>query len=189
MNKTLFLLRHCSTRDSELGINGSQTDTPLSEKGARDAKSLISTLSKYNYDLIIVSPLKRTRQSIQPYLDTLKIQPSIIIEPLSIERSLGDLTNTIQGDGKIPESMAASGKTKTEWVPPGGESTVDVFKRAQLVLEKIKSLSEKNILICGHQNFLRCLELALLEKEIDDENFYSDSPSRLEPGEIRKYII
>lgn len=189
MIKIVYLLRHCSTRDTELGINGSRTDTPLSEKGLTEARSLIPIIAKFNYDLIIVSPLSRTKQTVKPYLDTFKKPPKITIEPLTIERDLGSLTNTVQGDGKIPENMTASGKTKTEWTPPNGESTVDVYKRAQQFFAKIKSYSENNILICGHQNFLRCLELTIIKKKINDDNFYSDNPARLKPGEIRRYTF
>lgn len=185
--KTIYILRHCSTADSEKGINGSQTDTPLSDLGLLQAKQSISKISQYNYDLIFISPLQRTKQTIEPYLDTLKVQPEIIIEPLTIERDLGVLTNTITGDGKVPASMAASGKTKVEWIPEGGESTVMVYKRAKEFLEKLKSRNEQNILVCSHQNFLRCLELILTDQPIDDEHFYNENPPRLEPGEIRKY--
>lgn len=186
--KTTYLLRHCSTRDSELNINGSQTDTPLSEKGLVEAQSLVPVISKSHYDVIIVSPLQRTLQTIQPYLATRKTPPKIITEPLTIERGLGSLTNTVIGDGKVPASISSSGKSKTEWTPPGGgESFVDVYKRAERVFEKIKNMHENSILICGHQGFLRCLELVILKKEINDANFYS--APRMETGEIREYII
>lgn len=187
--KRLYLLRHCSTTGSENGINGSRTDTLLSEKGLAAALELVEKLSVRNYDLIIVSPLQRTSQTIQPYLEALEVRPPIVIEDLTIERDLGELTNTRVGDGKVAASREASGKSKTEWVPPGGESCVQVYGRAQKFLEKIRGRSEKNILICGHQNFLRCFELAILGQSIDDEHFYSESPSRLELGEVREYAI
>jgi broad specificity phosphatase PhoE len=111
------------------------------------------------------------------------------VEPLTIERNLGSLTNTIQGDGKITTSITTSGKSKVEWVPPEGESTIQVYQRALVFLNKIKQRSEKNILICGHQNFLRCLELAIRDGPIDDEHFYSETPRRLNLGEVREYKL
>lgn len=185
--KTIFLLRHCSTKDSELHINGSQTNTPLSEKGLKQAQELISTISEFQYDVIIVSPLQRTLQTIQPYLESLDTQPEVIVEPLTIERDLGGLTNTVAGDGKIPASIRASGKDKIEWTPPGGESFTDVYKRAQIVFKKIKNLKKSSILISGHQGFLRCLELVILKKEMNEVTY--NSAPRMELGEIRKYII
>lgn len=189
MTKTLFLLRHCVTTDSEKGINGSQTDTPLSASGLQEAKELIPKLSQQNYDLIIVSSLRRTIQSVTPYLDALDRKPQVVVEPLTIERSLGSLTNTFVGDGKIAADMLASGKSKIEWAPPDGESSVQVYQRARKFLKKIEQKKEKNILICGHQNFLRCVELILRSEPIDDEHFYSELPPRLKPGEMREYTL
>lgn len=189
MIKTLYLLRHCVTADSEKGINGGQTDTPLSENGLKAATDLIPILSKNIYDLVYTSPLQRTRQTIEPYLNSLGVKPLVVVEPLTIERSLGILTNSISGDGQVPASIKASGKSKVDWRPEEGESTFDVSVRASKFLEILKTRDESNILICAHQNFLRCLELQIQNIPISDETFFSDSPPKLEPGEIRVYGI
>jgi len=189
MTKKIYLLRHCITTDSEKGINGSRTDTPLSENGLLAAKELVSQLLAYKFDLIIVSPLQRTIQTIQPYMDALDKKLPILSEPLTLERDLGIFTNTISGDGKIPVDQKASGKSKTEWQPKWGESCVQVYQRAQEFLRKIKLRPEKSILVCGHQNFLRCLELSLLNQPVDDKHFYSDTPPRLNYGEIREFQL
>lgn len=189
MAKTLYLLRHCLIPENELGINGSRTDSSLSENGWETAKKLITSLSKQNYDLIIVSPLRRTSETLQPYLDSLKQPPIVLTDPLTIERDLGEFTNTKAGNGKISADQAAQAKSWTEWQPKGGESTVEVGVRAEKFLKKIQRRKEKSILICGHQNFLRCLELIIRDAPIDDEHFYSESPPRLKSGEIRVYEL
>jgi broad specificity phosphatase PhoE len=189
MAKTIYLIRHCHTTDNELGINASRTDTALSENGLLEAERLVSQLSMYKFDLIVVSPLKRTIQTIKPFLDTLNGKPTVIVEPLTTERDLGIFTNTKIGDGKILADQAANGKSRTEWKPPGGESCAQVYLRAQQFFDKIRNRPEEHILICGHQNFLRCLELIVLEKPIDDEYFYSPNPARLKNGEIRQYKL
>lgn len=181
MTKTLYFLRHCAIPENELGINGSRTDSPLSENGTKAAKELVIPLSENNYDLIIVSPLQRTMQTIQPYLDSLKQKPTILTDPLTIERDLGEFTNTRSGDGKIPADQKAQGKSKTEWQPKGGESTVMVGIRAQQFLKELQGRTEKSVLVCGHQNFLRCLELIIFGESIDDKHFYSENPPRLKP--------
>lgn len=183
----VYLLRHCMTRDSELNINGSQTDTPLSEKGRLQALSLVPVLSKYTFDLIIVSPLQRTKQTIEPYLSTLKNSPLLQVEPLTIERDLGKLTNSVSGDGQIPTSIAASGQNPIEWTPPEGESLVDVYKRACQFYSKILTYPQSSILICSHQSFLRCLELIISHQEIN-EHTYNEIP-KMDFGELKKKII
>jgi broad specificity phosphatase PhoE len=180
----LFILRHFPTADNELGINGSQTDTPLSKSGEEQAIKSLEKLSENTYDLFIVSTLQRTLQTIQPYLDTLD-NPEIIREPLTIERDLGLLTNSRAGDGKIKKHREEQGTDRISWKPPGGESILDVYERAKIFLTKINKLEAGTILICGHQNFLRCFEMILLNRPIED--FYSSDPPRLENGEIRLY--
>ncbi len=187
--KTIYLLRHCPTKDTEAGINNARVDSPLSEKGENTAKSLVSKIGENKYDLIIVSPLQRTYQTIKPYLESLEVKPQVISEELTTERDLGKLTGTIVGDGVIPNAIEESGLSKTEWRPEEGESTADVYIRAKKFYDRLKDIPAESILICSHQNFLRCLELVLQNKEINDENFYSENPPRMEPGEIRKYSL
>jgi broad specificity phosphatase PhoE len=184
--KKLILLRHCQTVDSELHLNGSIRDAVLSKLGEENAKGLVQKLSKYQFDLIFVSTLQRTLQTITPYIESLKPKPLILVEPLTIERNLGIFTGTLENTDEIGASMKSSGVSKTSWIPPNGESTREVSKRAEQFLEMIKARSENSILICGHQNFLRCLELLLKGEPVDDKHYYSDSPARLTFGEIRK---
>jgi len=189
MTQTLYLLRHSHTADSEQGINGSRTDTPLSPGGWGLARSLVSKLAEHNYDLIIVSPLQRTRQTIEPYLQTLKDQPPVIVDPLTLERELGIFTNTVIGDGKIPADQKKWGGERTAWLPEGGESTVMVSQRARKFLEQLRQRPERSILICGHQNFLRCLELLIRNEPVDDEHYYSSDPPILDLGVLREYVL
>jgi len=184
----LYLLRHALIPENENGINGSWTDSALSEKGEAQARDLTGVLSRNTYDLFIVSPLQRTQQTIQPYLDTLG-NPEVLVDELVIERNLGDLTNTIKGDGKIEKSIRESGLNKIEWRPSSGESIVDVYGRAKTFFEKIKKqYPNKTLLICSHRNFLRCLELVVLHKSIED--FYIEEPPMpaiIKNVELREY--
>lgn len=189
MIKNIYLLRHALTSDSENAINGSQRDTSLSEKGLIQAQDLVGKLANYDFDLFVVSPLKRTLQTIKPYIDSLENKAEVVVSELTIERNLGDLSGSIAGDGKVDASIKASGKAKTDWQPQNGESTRQVYFRAQQFVEYLKNRNELNILVCGHQNFLRCLEIILANRTLNDLTFYSDSPARLDFCELRKYQI
>lgn len=182
----LYLLRHASTRDIEQGINSSWTDVPLSEKGSEQAQNLVAVLSQKDFDVFIVSPLQRTRQTIQPYLDTLE-NPNVIIDERTIERNLGEFTNTRRGDGIIEKHLKEHFRDdRVAWKPPSGESLKDVAIRAKDFLSWLYlNYKSKSILICGHQGFLRSLELLLLNMSIDD--FYSGVSPTLNVAEIRSY--
>ncbi len=179
----IYLLRHAQTRDNEHHIYGSRTDTPLSKTGKDSAINLVSVLERNKYDLIIISTLQRTLQTVQPYLDTLT-NPIVITDERTIEHDLGDLTNTIDGDGKIEESQKQQDNDKISWTPPNGESIRDVSVRAKEFLNSLcTEYSKKTILVVGHQHFLRCFELLLLNRPIDD--FYDLDPPMFENGELR----
>lgn len=185
MGKTIYLLRHCQTFESEHGINGSRVDSPLSENGQKCATELVQQLSEYKFDLIVVSPLQRTQQTVQPFIDSLQQPPKIQIEPLVTERDLGKFTNSKTNDGQISNDIRAQGVGKTNWIPEGGESTAWVGIRAKEFLEIVKNRHEESILLCSHLNFLRCLELVALEEPVDDEHYYSEKSTLLKPGELR----
>lgn len=182
----IFLLRHAPTLDNEKNINGSQTDTPLSKKGVEIAQHIVNELANNKYDVIYVSPLQRTIQTIQPYLETIE-NPNVIVSVLTIERDLGDLTNTV-GQSMIIKSQEEQGVDEIKWVPPNGESILDVKGRAEKFADVLQqNNTHQSILICSHQIFLRNLEFVLTNRPIED--FYTDHPPLLKNGELREISI
>ncbi len=186
----LYLLRHAQTLHNKEGINGSQTPSPLSEEGKKLSQDIIPILKKYQFDVVIVSPLHRTLETIKPFLDSLpdEKKPGVVVDELTIERDLGKLTGTRKGEiGKYKEQHNIT-TDPISWIPPKGESILDVRERAIRFFDLLKkNHREQSILICGHQNFLRNLELLIISRPVTD--FYSDNPPRMENGEIREYDI
>lgn len=179
----LFLLRHAESLGNKKRIAASVMDFGLSEKGKKDAKELVATLSNNSYDFFIVSPLKRTLQTVQPFLATLT-EPRVVTEPLTIERDLGVFTGT--PNGTFTKHCKKNGLDRISYRPQNGESIADVYERAKkllvLIAEKYKG---KSILMCGHEVFLHCLELLLTNEPV--ENFYLRKP--LANGEIAEFEI
>lgn len=184
----IFLLRHAQTLDNLSGINGARTNSPLTDEGKKQTKQLIPQLKKNKYDVIFVSPAHRTLETVQPYIDSLKkFKPEIISSNLIHERDLGELTGTPKGAINKYKEENNIKEDKIVWRPPKGESILDVTERAKEFLKLLKEkYSNKSVLICGHQNFLRCLELLLLKKS--PYEFYSDNPPKLKNGELRKIL-
>ena len=181
---TIFLLRHTESLSNKQGIADSGVmDTELSERGIEEAQELVAALSENNYDLFIVSPLKRAIQTIRPFLDTLK-NPRVVTEPLIIERDLGEFAGTPRGT--FTRYCEENNLDKVSFRPENGESVIDVYERAKkffnLVVEQYK---EKTILICGHQIFLRCLELVLSGEPVEKYHLIKS----LSNGEIREFEI
>lgn len=179
----IFFLRHAESLGNEKRIADSVMDTELSERGIIDAKKLVSVLSQNSYDIFIVSPLKRTLQTLGPFLITFG-NPKIIKDPLTIERDLGEFTGSPMGT--FTKYCQDNSFDMVSFRPPEGESIADVYERAKEFLLKIKkNYSDKSILICGHAIFLHCLEFLL--RGISLKDFYSFE--RLKNGEIKSYQL
>jgi broad specificity phosphatase PhoE len=177
----IILLRHVESESNKGNKADSQIDSELTEEGREKAKKLIPQLKKLKIDVIIVSPLKRTLDTIKPFLESLKSKPKIIVGKLTSERDLGKFTGSKIGD--FQEYCNKNNLDKVFQKPEGGESIFDTYKRAKKLFSSLKkNYKRKNILICGHKNFLLCLEIVITNKRI--EKYYSYPP--LKTGEIKE---
>jgi broad specificity phosphatase PhoE len=71
MNKTLYIVRHGQTDLNKQGIiQGRGKDTDLNDEGRLQARQFFAAYKHVPFDKIYVSALKRTQQSVQPFIDT-----------------------------------------------------------------------------------------------------------------------
>jgi broad specificity phosphatase PhoE len=184
----LYVLRHCIAKSNENGIAASISEKycgGLSKAGIEQAMGLVPKLKKYKFDAIIVSRLKRTIQTVRPYLDSLNNPPKIIISKLVLERDLGKLK------GKTIEELDNYKKKNStypvSWKPSRGESVLDVYNRAKKFVVYLKKNFNKNssILLVSHSVFLRCLDAFLTNKDI--MKIYSYKGPKY--GDIKEYLI
>jgi broad specificity phosphatase PhoE len=180
----LVLLRHVESISNKDHIADSQIDLGLTEEGASHSVKLIKKLQKYPFDVIVVSPLERTSETIKPFLNVLKDKPKVLVDKSTIERNLGSFSDT--DFGEFQKYCKENNLDKVFHRPPGGESISDVYKRAEKFLNYLKTkFKDKNVLVCGHKNFLLCLEILIKNKDI--ANYYAYRPFK--NGEIREYKL
>src|SRR6201989_1015864 len=68
--KTLYVVRHGQTDLNKQGIvQGRGRDTDLNEEGRKQARQFFGAYKSVAFDMIYISELKRTQQSIQPFID------------------------------------------------------------------------------------------------------------------------
>ncbi|MFH1307990.1 MAG: histidine phosphatase family protein [archaeon] len=178
----IILLRHSESISNKEDKADSQIDSGLTVKGKKDANELISKLKKLKMDLFIVSPLKRNLQTIQPFLETIN-KPKVIISELTLERNLGDFTGSEMG--AFQKYCDENKLDKVFYRPKNGESIADTYERAKKFLKSLKKYSDKKILVCGHKNFLMCLEILIKNEDIKD--YYNFIP--LKNSEIREFNV
>jgi broad specificity phosphatase PhoE len=161
----------------------SQIDSELSTEGQKHAEELSEELKTVNPNVFFVSPLTRTRQTIQPFLNTLP-NPTVVESDLLLERNLGDFTSTPMGAFQKYCDDNQFDKVTTR--PANGESLADVYIKTIQFLNDIKSrYSGKTILVCGSKNNLMCLQIAIEGRDISD---YYTFPS-FKTGELRGFEI
>jgi broad specificity phosphatase PhoE len=166
--KTLYIVRHGQTDLNKQGIvQGRGRDTDLNEEGRRQASQFYEAYKTVPFDKIYVSELKRTQQSIQPFIDL-----GIPFQKLA---GLDELAWGIhEGQPATPETKAAFLKLMRDWLDgrldekfEGGESPNEVKARQLEALEVIMSHSEeKTVLICMHGRALRLLMCILTNQPL-----------------------
>ncbi|RZA01003.1 MAG: histidine phosphatase family protein [Sphingobacteriaceae bacterium] len=170
--KTLYIVRHGQTELNRLGIvQGRGRDTDLNDEGKKQAYLFYNDYKNVPFDKIYISALRRTQQSIQPFIDL-----DIPYEKLS---GLDELAWGIyEGQPSTPATKGAFLQLLRDWMEgnldtkfEGGESPNEVKIRQQEALDVIMSHpEEKNVLICMHGRAMRlflCILMGLPLTEMD----------------------
>ena len=157
MTKTLYIVRHGQTELNRQGIvQGRGRDTDLNTTGIKQAYLFHEAYKSVPFDKIYISALKRTQQSIQPFIDQ-----GIPFEKLS---GLDELAWGIyEGQPSTPATKAAFLQIMRDWMDgkldskfENGESPNEVKARQLEALGVIMSHpEEKEVLICMHGRAMR----------------------------------
>src|SRR6185437_7081494 len=159
MTKTLYIIRHGQTDLNKRGIiQGRGMDTDLNDEGRKQAQQFFDAYKSVPFDKIYISALKRTQQSVQPFIEL-----GIPFEKLSGLDELG--WGVHEGQPGTTENKAAFMQIMRSWLDgkldekfEGGESPNEVKKRQLEALKIIMShTEEKTVLICMHGRALRLL--------------------------------
>ena len=170
MNKTLYIVRHGQTELNRLGIiQGRGVDSDLNNEGRKQAELFFEAYKSIPFDKIYISELKRTQQSVQPFIDL-----GIPFEKLPGLDELG--WGIHEGQAPTAENKAAFMQIMRSWLDgnldekfEGGESPNEVKARQQEALKVIMSNpEEKNVLICMHGRALRLLLCQLTNKPLTE---------------------
>lgn len=130
----LYIVRHGQTDYNKLGIIQGISDIPINEKGVKQAEKLKLTIDRLNIDLVISSPLVRTRQTAAILVKNRNIKT--IYDNRLIERGFGIL------EGKGVETYDAPSYWNYELDYDIGENVEKIsrlFARTNDFLQDIKS--------------------------------------------------
>jgi probable phosphoglycerate mutase len=164
-SKKIYIVRHGQT-DFNLRniVQGSGVDSSLNERGLAQSKAFFEHYKHVPFDKIYTSTLKRTRETVQGFLDL-----GIPTEALA---GLNEISwGTKEGFKITPEEDQYYHYMLKQWQIgntslriEGGESPDDVVVRMKPAVDHIMSKhDEETILICMHGRAIRILLCILLD--------------------------
>lgn len=175
--KEIYLIRHGETAYNRMGVvQGSGIDADLNDLGLAQAQAFFGTYQHLPFQKIYISELKRTFQSVQPFIES-----GI---PYEKHMGLNEISWGIK-EGKKPDPSADSDHTKmiegwrmghTYLASPGGESPEQVAERQQIALQRILAQEhEELILVAMHGRAMRILLTQLLNKPLAEMDAFEHS--------------
>ena len=146
---TIGLLRHGQTDwNIDFRLQG-VTDIPLNETGVAQARDAALVIDANDWDLVLSSPLSRARDTAKIVADQNQLG-KVEVEELLLERSFGE------AEGLSHEEWRA--KYADSNSVPGGESLVDLERRANFLLETLVAKHNgKRVLAVSHGALIRVL--------------------------------
>jgi probable phosphoglycerate mutase len=145
---SLFAIRHGETEWSLNGRHTGTTDIPLTDNGRHLAKLLQPTLTGKAFALVLVSPLKRARET----AELSGLADAAIVDPDLVEWHYGKY------EGLTPKQIH---DTAPGWLIfrdgcPGGESPEQVGARVDRVIVRARAVTG-DVALFAHGHVLRVL--------------------------------
>jgi broad specificity phosphatase PhoE len=143
MSKKIYFVRHGESEANASGLMAGTYDTSLTEQGKQQAKKAGQDLTGKGIELVICSPLTRTRQTAIIIAKEIGYDPAKIIESkLFIERMYGPY------EGRPCQEYVAH--TEAGKLEAGVETVKDMHARILEGFEWLKTLEADTILIASH---------------------------------------
>jgi broad specificity phosphatase PhoE len=157
IEKIVYLIRHGQSKDNALPV--SQTpESPLSERGLKQAEAIAARFSVLPFDKVISSPLPRAKQTAEKISEA--SGRSLEFSDLFVERII-----PASLPGK-PYSDPVARRTWEDWerslVSTGfrveeGENYQDIITRCDKAFEYLLQHPEKTLAVVSHSYFIRTL--------------------------------
>lgn len=149
---TLKFIRHAETTLNKSGIFCGRTNCDVTSEGLEKARNLLKDEEKY-FDEIYISPLKRTKQT----LDIIIPNSNPITDERIIEASLGEWEG--KKKSSVNHDLLALYRVG-KYTPPGAETPEDVDKRVCSFVESLfcKYHNDEKILIVTHNGVMKSIK-------------------------------
>ena len=149
---TFYFIRHGESEGNAAGRFTGQTDSPLTERGRRQAQAIADELASVKFDRIVSSDLSRTRDTADAIANRQGLRVEVFPELREID--VGDRTGKPFDEARGLPNWSDDGFVA--W--PGGEMLDEVVTRVLGAIERLTRESPgKTILVVGHGGVNRIL--------------------------------
>ena len=178
---TLYIIRHGETEMNRQGIvQGSGVDSDLNNLGKKQAHLFYQYYKNIRFEYVVTSALKRTHQTVRPFLDRL----------IKVERrkgnwlvfnELNEISWGVQEGQKSNDAMHKDyTKLMSDWENgvyetrfEGGESAAELRARVSRTMDYLtQNHAGQNVLLCTHGRTLLCLLTVLKNEPLSKMSHY-----------------
>lgn len=164
--KQIYLIRHAESEAGAKGIMaGSDLDSPLSDKGRQQAKEAGQYLKDKGIELMMVSPMSRTRETAKIIADEIGLSASKLIESeLVMERDFGRYSGAPYADYLKERKKGILDQSQLEPLPK-------LEARVRKAFEWLAARPEQVILVSSHGSTGRMFKI--IDQELAHDDFHS----------------
>lgn len=162
IQKIVYFVRHGQSEDNTAPVFRSP-DSPLNEKGKKQAESIAQRVSKLSFDALVASPFERAKQTAEAIAKATGKQPEY--SEFFVERVKPTYIN---GKPYTDEKANALWREweKSLYTPSmraeDGENFDDLIARADKALTFLQNRPEKSLVVVTHGYFLRTIVARIL---------------------------
>ncbi|MBF0243796.1 MAG: histidine phosphatase family protein [Planctomycetes bacterium] len=160
MSKRLILIRHASVDKAYAGRYLSATEAHLSEKGQREAKALRDQLADFRPEVVLCSPLLRTRETAALAFPDLPIQE--LPELREVDFGKWDGLNYSEIEREFADEVREWNAFAKSFRFPEGESIAEFCKRVEYCAQFIREMRQDLVVAVTHGGVTRFMLCYLL---------------------------
>jgi broad specificity phosphatase PhoE/SAM-dependent methyltransferase len=142
MTRRLLLIRHCES-------TGQSADAPLTERGMAQAASLAAQLAGLKPDLVVSSPFRRARESVEPLAAACRLR-------VEVDARLAEKSLTAEPLAEFREAVRRSFDDFDHRLP-GGESSREAQTRGRELMDELLQRGARLPVVSTHGQLLTLL--------------------------------
>lgn len=186
-------LEEVHSRDIHLGLDMRDVDVPLTEEGRENARRTGRCLDEWEpFDVLYVSPYKRTLETAAEVLAALRRKPLLVKEERLREKEWGVFEGLTKRGirEKYPEEDARRKRVgKYFFRPAGGESYADVNLRVHSFIGTlVREHPRQRVLVITHQVVVLSIR-KLLERLEEEDIIALDRQDEARPASLLVYEL